>query len=102
MASEPPSPSGQGPLPLAVALTPTLPSAGIDHFIKYFPLLQCVALMLNYQNVFGLQTKKGNYKRDHSRHNRKYSRCNTPYQPRASENEGLKGALAKCSNSRAS
>ncbi len=54
MASEPPSPSGQGPLPLAVALTPTLPSAGIDHFIKYFPLLQCVALMLNYQNVFGL------------------------------------------------
>ena len=57
MASEPPSPSGQGPLPLAVALTPTLPSAGIDHFIKYFPLLQCVALMLNYQNVFGLQTK---------------------------------------------
>ena len=32
IASEPPSPSGQGPLPLAVVETPTLCNTGTVHF----------------------------------------------------------------------
>ena len=33
MASEPPSPSGQGPLPRAVLVTSSLPKTGALHFI---------------------------------------------------------------------
>ena len=41
MASEPPSPSGHGPLPLAVVETPSLPTTGTVHFTM---LLLCVGI----------------------------------------------------------